>query len=147
MWAVFLGSLIACTFLGVIGISFGAFLLHITGKMLGGKGSFQEVRASLAWSNVPNFVTVVMWFVLLSVFGTVVFTKGFSEMQFVGYQSGILFLIMLLEVIISIWGLVILVNALAEVQQFSIWKAIVNVVIPFVGMVAIIWLVGLALWG
>ena len=107
--------------------------------MLGGKGSFQTVRAAVAWSNVPNFVTVLMWVVLLMVFGAQVFNRNFSEMQFVGYRAGILFLVMLVESIVSIWGFIILLSTLREVQGFSIWKAILNVVIPFVAVVAVIW--------
>lgn len=139
IWAILLGSLVVCTFLGMVGISISSWLLHIFGRMIGGKGNFQEIRAAVAWSNVPNFVTVFMWFVLLGVFGAQVFNKNFSEMQFVGYQAGILFLVMLLESIVSIWGFIILLSTLREVQGFSIWKAILNVVIPFVVVVAVIW--------
>ena len=139
MWAILIGSLVVCTFLGVIGISISAWLLQVFGRMLGGKGSFQTVRAAVAWSNVPNFVTVLMWIVLLMVFGSQVFNRNFSEMQFVGYQAGILFLVMLVESIVSIWGFIILLSTLREVQGFSIWKAILNVVIPFVVVVAVIW--------
>jgi len=139
IWAILLGSLVVCTFLGMVGISISSWLVHIFGRMIGGKGNFQEIRAAVAWSNVPNFVTVFMWFVLLGVFGPQVFNKNFSEMQFVGYQAGILFLVMLLESIVSIWGFIILLSTLREVQGFSIWKAILNVVIPFVVVVAVIW--------
>jgi hypothetical protein len=146
-WAIIIGSLVACTFLGVLGISISSWLLNFTGRWIGGKGSFQDIRAALAWSNVPNIVTILMWIVLLGVFGTQVFDKDFSNAQFVGYQAGILFLVMLIETIVSIWGFIILLNALAEVQQFSIWKAILNVVIPFVAVVALIWVVGWVFWG
>lgn len=147
VWAAILGALIVCTFLGMAGISIGAWLLQITGRWIGGKGDFQNVRSAVAWANVPNFVTILLWLVLLGVFGTQIFSKHFSEMQFVGYQSGILFLVMLLETIVSIWGFIILLNTLAEVQEFSIWKALLNVIIPFVGLVAITWIIGWAFWG
>ncbi len=147
IWAIIIGSLVVCTFLGIIGISICAWLLHITGRFIGGKGNYQGIRAAVAWSNVPNFVTILMWIVLLGVFGTQVFNKNFSETQFFGYQAGIIFLVMLVETITSVWGFIILLNALGEVQGFSIWKALLNVVIPFVAVVAIIWVVGWALWG
>ena len=147
LWAIIIGSLVVCTFIGVIGISICACLLQIVGKWLGGQGNFQTVRASVAWSNVPNFVTIVMWIVLLGVFGGQVFNKDFSQMSFIGYEAGVVFLVMLIETIVSIWGFIILINALAEVQGFSIWKALLNVIIPFVVVVAIVWIVGWALWG
>ncbi|MBS0604287.1 MAG: YIP1 family protein [Verrucomicrobia bacterium] len=147
VWAVLIGSLVVCTFLGMIGISISAWLLQFTGRWIGGKGNFQSVRAAVAWSNVPNFVTVLMWIVLLGVFGAQVFNKDFSETQFIGYQAGILFLVMLIESIVSIWGFIILLNGLAEVHGFSVWRALLNVLIPFVLIVAIIWLAGWAIWG
>ncbi len=138
-WAILIGSLVVCVFLGMVGISICAWLLHIFGRLLGGKANFQEIRAAVAWSNVPNFVTVLLWIILLGVFGAQVFNRNFSEMQFVGYQAGILFLVMLLESIVSVWGFIILLSALREVQEFSVWKAILNVVIPFVAVVIVIW--------
>jgi hypothetical protein len=147
VWALLIGSLVICAFLGIIGISISAWLLHVTGRWIGGKGDFQGIRATVAWSNVPNIVSILMWIVLMGVFGTQIFNRDFSEGQFIGYQAGVLFLVMLVETIVSVWGIVILLNALSEVQKFSIWRAIANVIIPFVAVVAIIWVVSMALWG
>jgi hypothetical protein len=147
IWAILIGSLVICTFIGVIGISISAWLLQLTGRWIGGQGNFQTVRAAVTWSNVPNIATILMWLVLFGVFGGQVLNKEFSETQFVGYHAGILFLVMLIETIVSIWGFVILINALAEVQKFSIWRALLNVVIPFVAVAAIIWVAGWVLWG
>jgi hypothetical protein len=147
LWAVLIGSLVVCPFLGMIGISICTWFLHVTGRLIGGKGDFQGVRAAVAWSNVPNVVTVLMWAVLLGIFGAQIFNKNFSEGHFIGYQAGVLFLVMLIETIVSVWGFIILLNALAEVQKFSIWRALANVIIPFVAVVAIIWIMGWVLWG
>jgi len=146
-WAIVLGALIICVFLGMIGISISTWLLQTAGRWIGGKGSFQTIRAAVTWSNVPNIVTVLMWVILLVVFGGSVFNRQFSDTQFIGYQAGIVFLIFLIQSVISIWGFIILLQGLAEVQGFSVWKALLNVLIPFVIVVAIIWLVGWALMG
>jgi len=146
-WAVVAASLIASFFLGMMGICVSAWLLQVVGRWMGGRGDFASVRAAVAWSNVPNCVTVLMWGVLLSLFGSSVFNRHFAETQFIGYQAGILFLVMLVESIASIWGFIILLNVLAEVHGFSLWKALLNVLIPFVAVVAIIWLAGWAMWG
>ena len=147
VWAVLVGALIVSAFLGIVGISISAWLLSVTGRWIGGKGSFGNVRAAVAWSNVPNFVTILMWVVLFGVFGTQVLNRNFSEMQFVGYQAGTLFLVMLVESIVSVWGFIILLNTLAEVQGFSLWRALVNIIIPFVSLVVIIWGLGWLLSG
>lgn len=147
LWAIIIGSLVACTFLGMIGISFSSWLVHFTGKWIGGKGTFQTIRTAVAWANAPNIVSILMWVVLFGSFGAQVLNKNFSEGQFVGYQAGILFLVMLIESIVSVWGLVILLNGLKEVQGYSIWKALLNLVIPFVIVVAIIWIAAWAFSG
>jgi hypothetical protein len=147
IWAILIGSLIVCTFLGMIGISIATWLLHFTGNWIGGKGNFLTIRTAVTWSNVPNIVTILMWVVLLSVFGGSVFNRMFSETHFIGYQAGIVFIVFLLQAIVSIWGFIILIQGLAEVQGFSAWKGLLNILIPFVIVVAIIWLVGWLLFG
>jgi hypothetical protein len=147
LWAIVVGSLILCTFIGMIGISITAWLLQVTGRWINGKGKFQTVRAAVTWAQVPNFVTILMWAILLGVFGSQVMGKEFTQTQFNGFQAGIVFLVFLVQTIISIWSFIILLKALGEVQGFSAWKALLNVLIPFVIVVAVIWFVGWALWG
>lgn len=147
VWAILMGSLIVCAILGMIGISISTWLLHLTGRWIGGKGSYQTIRTAVTWSNVPNIVTILMWIVLLCVFGRAVFNKQFADTHFIGFQAGIVFIIFLVQAVISIWGFIILLQGLGEVQGFSVWKALLNVLIPFVIVVAIIWLVGWALFG
>jgi hypothetical protein len=146
-WSIVVAGLILCTFLGFIGISICSWLLHVTGKWIKGTGTFQAIRAAVAWSNVPNAVTSLTWFILLGFFGGQVFCRGFSETAFVGYHAGIVFLIFLIQSIVSIWGFIILLKTLGEAQGFSAWKALLNVAIPFVIVVALSWLVGWAIWG
>ncbi len=147
LWAILVGSLVICPFLGMLGISISTWLLHTTGKWIGGRGSFLNIRAAVAWSNVPTIVTIAMWVLLLGMFGSRALDRDFSQTQFVGIQAGLLFLVMLVELVISVWGFVILLTALAEVQGFSLWRAIFNVIIPFVSIVALVWLIGWALYG
>lgn len=147
LWAIVLGSLVICTFLGMIGISVSAWLLQFTGRWIGGKGDFQSVRAAVAWSNVPNFVTVLMWIALIGIFGGLAFSPEFTETHFIGFQAGAVFLIFLIQSVISVWGFIILLHTLGEVQGFSAWKALLNVIIPVVIIVGIWLLVGWALMG
>jgi hypothetical protein len=141
-WAILIGSLIACVFLGVIGISVSAWLLQMTGQWVGGKGNFQNLRAAVAWSSVPGVVTILMWLILMGVFGGQIFDKQFSQVQLVGYQAGVVFLVFLVQSIASIWAFILLLKTVGEVQGFSAWRALLNVAIPFVMVVVAIWLVG-----
>src|SRR5262249_37807789 len=90
LWAILLGCLVASTFLGMISISVTAWVLQVSGRLLGGKGNFQTVRAAVAWSKVPGFVVIFTWVALLIVFGSQIFGRDFLETQWVGYQAGTL---------------------------------------------------------
>ncbi len=147
IWAIVIGALILSTFVGMLGITICTWLLKVTGSWIGGKGTFQTIRTAVAWSNVPSIVTVLMWFVLLGFFGGQVYNREFAETSFIGYEAGIVFLVFLIQTIVSIWGFVILVNALGEVQGFSAWKALLNIIIPFVIIVAVVWLMAWVMGG
>lgn len=140
IWAILFSAVIIAPFIGMVGLSVSAWFLQWTGRLIGGKGDFQNVRCSIAWSNVPNVFTIAMWGVLVGVFGTDTFRKDFVDATFNGYQSGILFLVFLIESIASIWGFVILLKTLSEVQGFSVWKALLNVAIPIAGLFAVLWI-------
>lgn len=146
-WSIVIAALVLCTFLGFVGIYISTWLLYVTGKWIKGTGSFQDIRSAVAWSNVPNVVTSITWLILLGFFGGQVFSKGFSETTFVGYQAGVVFLVFLVQSIVSIWGFIILLKTLGEAQGFSAWRALLNIAIPFVIVVALAWIVGWAIWG
>ncbi|HEY2809809.1 MAG TPA: Yip1 family protein [Rhabdochlamydiaceae bacterium] len=146
-WSIFLAGLIISPFLGYVGICVSTWLLKVAGKWIGGEGSFTTIRSAVAWSNVPNAVTLITWFVLFGFFGARIFCRGFSESNFMGYESGVVFLVFLVQSIVSIWGFILLLKTLGEVQGFSAWRALLNVLIPFVIIVALAWLVGWAIWG
>src|SRR5690349_1209616 len=115
-WSLVIVGLIICTFLGFIGISISTWLLYVTGKWIKGSGTFQTIRAAVAWSNVPNAVTSITWLILLVVFGGRIFYREFSEMTFVGYEAGVVFFIFLVQSIVSIWGFILLLKTLGEAQ-------------------------------
>lgn len=147
IWAILLGVLIVCTFFGMIGIAISTWLLKLTGAWIGGKGSYQTVRTAVTWSNVPSIVTSLMWILLMVFFGSAVFHRDFADMSFVGYEAGIVFVVFLIQTVVSIWGFIILLKGLAEVQGFSTWKALFNIIIPFVIIVALVWLMAWVMGG
>lgn len=147
LWTILIAALIVAPFIGAAGVTIASWLIQWTGRWIGGKANFQNIRAAFAWAQVPNILSILMWIVLLICFGGNVFSKAFSEMQFVGSAAGVVFVVFLVQTIAMIWGLVILCHTLGEVQGFSAWKGLLNVVIPFVILVAVIWFVGWILYG
>lgn len=142
-WAILVASFALCTVIGAIGISITAWLLQVTGRWLGGKGKYTSIRSAIAWSNVPNIVVIAMWLVLIGVFGDLLFMKGFEHAQFGGFETGLIFLVFLIQTISAIWGFIIMLSMLGEVQGFSAWMGLVNVLIPFSIIALIVWLISL----
>jgi Yip1 domain len=142
IWAIVVGSVVLAMVFGWVGICLLSGLFFLTGKWIKGVANFSQVRAAVAWSSVPNIATILMWILLLGVFGARVFHKEFAESPFMGHEASVIFAVFFVQTIASIWGFVILLQALGEVQGFSAWKALINVLIPFVILLLITWGIG-----
>ena len=151
MGGIIIGAMIGGIFAGMIGISIASGLFYWTGKWIGGIATYQNVRAAVAWSNVPNLVNILIWIVNIASFGTRLFNRGFVETSFVGGELTLIYFASLVQVVIAIWGFIIFLKALGEVQGFSAWKALLNVLIPFfvllIGFTVLFWLISMVAGG
>jgi hypothetical protein len=143
---IFAIALIASPLWGYLSFSVWSFIVHFTGKWFKGQGSFKDVRTAYAWSCVPLVVNVILWFVLTFLFGRALFANLSPEAQvFTHGQIMVLFGAMLLRIGTAIWSLVIYLNALAEVQKYSVLRAIGNALLSalIVGFIfySLIWLI------
>lgn len=68
-------ALILSPLIGLIGITIASVLLYVTGKWVGGKASFLEVRAAMCWSNVTNVANIILWIILMAMFGNALFAS------------------------------------------------------------------------
>lgn len=114
---------------GYIIFNISTFFIYFTGKWLKGKAKFKEARCAIAWSNAPMIVNIFLWILLLIVFREDILRDFPDDFVFTKAQRAFLFLAQLCQLIISIWVIVIYINALSEVQKFSIGKAILNILI------------------
>lgn len=118
------------------------YLLQEVGSRLGGKASFEAIQAAVAWSRVPVVWALPLWAAKIAIFGPRAFPQGamprinisgigmFFEPLGSSANEAILFgALNVLIGVMGIWGLVILLIGLAEVQGFSIWKAIQNLLL------------------
>jgi hypothetical protein len=140
---IFLLAIVFAPLWGYISFSVWSWVVMITGKWLKGTGSFQAIRASYAWSCVPLIANIPLWFVLASIFGQELFTNFSENHILTDGQVSMLFGILIIRIAAAIWSIVIYLNALAEVQQFSILRTIGNVLISglIVGVIAYILLI------
>jgi hypothetical protein len=129
---------------GFIGINLGSLLFHWTGRWIGGAGSFQDVRAAVAWSSIPNAVSGLIWIIQIAMFGSKIFSLSFFSMPMVGMQVSVTYICSVVSIVVMVWGIVILLKAIGEAQRFSAWKALLNVFLPFIvifiGLKILTWL-------
>ena len=103
-----------------------AWLLRRTGHWLGGRASAEHLRAAIAWSSLPNVVTLVLWVPALAVFGSELFA---TEMPCLLESPRLLVVfagLAALHAIMGIWSFVLYLHCVGEVQGFSVWKALLN---------------------
>lgn len=143
---ILLGLVILSVFVGMLFISITSGLLLWTGKWIGGKGTYYPIRASVAWSNVPIIVNIILWLILVAYFKREVFIDSFTETPFFGKEMVLTTFVFLIQSVLSIWSFVIMVKGLAQVQGFSAWKGLLNILIPFFMVGIATWLISHFVW-
>jgi hypothetical protein len=114
---------------GILSLYLGGALVRWTGTWIGGVASSQNIRAALAWSSVPLIWALLIWIPELALIGDELFTSETPRMD-ASYTLLLAFLgLSLIELVIAIWTLVILLKSLGQVQGFSAWRALGNLLL------------------
>ena len=121
-------------FFGVIGIYFGAWLVRVPCRILGGVAALAEMRAALAWSSVPG-ITAASASILLVLFG-VLSPPEFKHGR-VPVMTGSTVELGLLNFALTLWGFIVQMKCIGEVNRFSAWRAFAAVVL-LVGSLAVL---------
>lgn len=120
---------------GYVAFNIFSFIIFLIGKVLQGKGSFKAVRAAFAWSNVPAIANLILWVFLFYFFRE----RLFKPLTSPTLLEGFIFLsVFITQVILSLWSLIIYICALAQVQQFSILRAILSFIFLILLFVAFV---------
>ncbi|NGX49040.1 MAG: hypothetical protein K940chlam5_00636 [Candidatus Anoxychlamydiales bacterium] len=135
--------LIVAPLWGYIVFSVSSFFIFLSGKWLKGSAKYKEVRSAIAWSNAPMIVNIFLWILLLSIFREDMLRDFPASFVFSKAQRVFLFLILLSQLVVSVWIIVLYINALSEVQRFSIGKAILNILIAMVIFIAVFFAIAL----
>lgn len=118
-----------------------AALLSWTGKKLGGNADTTAMFRVFAYSMIPSVIALIIFIPAILVFGNELFK---SEVVF---EESLVKTITfwgtaILELILGIWGIVLLVIGISEAQKFSIGKSILNMILPIIGIILIVLLIG-----
>jgi Yip1 domain len=154
-----LTAVIVCKLVfGVVGALLGLYLFSalvlMTGRWLGGRGTFVTVRSALAWSNVPVIWAAILWLPLLVYMGWDAFNINRDAMLTDPIGLMLLVPIGVATAVVVVWRCVILCKIVGEAHGFSAWHslgafliAILLVAIPVGIIVTAFVLLGFALLG
>ena len=124
---------------GLLGLWIGALCVRVAGRMIGGTADPEQMRAAIAWAYVPTVAALVLWAPQLALFGSDMFT---SEMPTLENSPNLwipFIAIGAAEVILGLWGIVLMCNTVAEVQGFhSAWRGLGNLVLAILGVMGIV---------
>jgi hypothetical protein len=140
MTHIFLIAILLSPIWGYLGFSIWSWVVYVTGKWLKGDGTFKEIRFAYAWSCCPLIINVCLWLFLATLYGRSLFAD-FSHQALSQSEVGVLFLVFIIRVASAIWSLVIYLNALAQVRQYSVLRAIGNVLISGLIVMAFVYLI------
>jgi hypothetical protein len=114
---------------GVIGLYLMGFIMHWTGRWIGGQASPQQLRAALAWASVPMIWCLLIWIPELMLFGQELFTSTEPNIESDPFLLSAAVGFGILETIIAVWAFIVCLHCLGQVQGFSAWRALANTVL------------------
>jgi len=114
---------------GILGLYVGGALIRWTGTWLDGQAPPRNIRAAMAWSSVPLVWALLLWPPELALFGQEVFT---TETPLMDASPGLLYTYLAfaaIETTVGVWAVVAFLKCLGQVQGFSAWKALGNLLL------------------
>ncbi len=145
LWGILLLALLVGPLGGIASLYIGAALAHWTGRWLGGVAPVAHLRTAGAWANVPNAWGLLLWVAAIALIGQEMFTRETPRLD---SSPGLILLMMLISIafiILGIWSFILLLKGVAEVQGFSAWRALGNVLLAGAVIVVPAVLVGLGI--
>ena len=136
LFDIILLSLILGPFSGVISLYVGSYLIHWTGKWIGGTSSLQNIRAAMAWASMPTVISLLLLIPEVILFGEEMYT---TQTPIVDSSTLLLYAFVIFSVIyliLGIWSFILYLHCLGQVQGFSLLKMFGNILLA--GLVIII---------
>ena len=109
---------------GLLSLWIGSHLIRLTGTWVGGTGAREHIKTAIVWASVPAVFALLLWIPQILLFGSDMFTE---ETPRIDAQPMLFSAIALTELVLGIWGFVLLCNTIAEVQGYrSAWRGLGN---------------------
>jgi len=124
LWVAFSVAIQAA--FGILFLYIFAAVFRWSGSLLGGTATGVEVRAALAWSQVPAIVAEII--LLFALFAGVPMPKMLPGR--LPLIDPAFYKVMVVEGVLGIWGFIISLKCVGEVHRFSAWRAFLAILIP-----------------
>jgi hypothetical protein len=134
--AILLIAAVAGPIFGILSLFIFGALLRWTGRWIGGAASQEQIRAAIAWSFVPYLWVSLMWIPELLLLGEEMFTTETPRMDAAPALALALIGMVIVEFVGIVWAFVVYLKCLGQVQGFSAWRALANLVLATVVLVA-----------
>lgn len=106
---------------GILYLYIGSWLYTLTGRWIKGIGTFKRVQYALGWAFYPPIVSGVFHLIALSL------------SQYVFFQTIFLFL----SLLFGLWGFILFLHMIGEAHEFSVWRALVTLLISSLLVLAV----------
>lgn len=121
-------------------------LIRLSGRLLGGIASREQIKAAMAWATVPTLVVTVLWIPKLLLFGDELFRRETPRMDERTWAIGALIGFAGVELVLGVWTVVLMCNTVAEVQGYrSAWRGLGNMTLAGACIVVPIALIAVAI--
>ncbi len=149
--SLLVSAILSGLFSGWVLLWLGSYVLHLTGRSIGGRAPGYQIKTAMAWGSVPTVAALGIWFLMIIFFGSDLFTTATPRIDASSLLQGLNILASICLIGLGGWSLVLFCHALAEVQGFSsAWKGFVNlmlaltvVVIPVIILLTLFSLIAL----
>jgi hypothetical protein len=111
---------------GVLFLYIGAAILTWSGGLLGGVASRVELRAAMAWSQIPGIAAAII--LLIAVLMGVPVPQAMGST--LPHIDPAFYKVLLVELVLGLWGGMVGLYCIAEVHRFSAWRAFCATLIP-----------------
>jgi hypothetical protein len=123
---------------GVLVLYIFGVIFKWSGSLLGGVASRVEVRAAIAWSQVPAIAAeiVLVVAVLMGIPIPIPTTPGMLPQIDPAFYK-----VLVIEVVLFFWGFIVSLKCIGEVHRFSAWRAFVAILMPPIIVLVVIELI------
>lgn len=133
-------AMVFAPFWGYAFFTMWSWVIVKVGHLLGGKATMVTARAAYAWSCVPFALSLLIWLLLIILFYNFLFFGQYEKLSPSMIQFA--FLLLVGKLVLSIWSIVLYLQMLSVVQQFSVLRAIANVFLSSLALLVF----GLSIW-